>query len=103
MDKKYLAKIYKEFCRWVLAESNNPDSKVHRQGLCSSLWEYAPKLGLSYSERWAICSYQSSLFSDAGLALLYPWNSNGAHYRLVMRVRQAMQGARLEWVKEHAQ
>ena len=102
MNKKHLAKLYKEFCQWVLAESKNPDSKVHSRGLCSSLWEYTSTLGVSANTRSGIYDYQTGLFEDAGLNPLYPWNSSHEAYKLDMRTSQAMQGARLQWVKDHA-
>ena len=102
MDKEHIAKIYKEFCQWVLAESNNPDSKVHTQGLCANLWQYTLTLGVSANTRSDIYDYQIGLFKDAGLNPLYPWNLSHEAYKLVMRVRKSMQGARLQWVKDHA-
>lgn len=103
MDKEQIAKIYKEFCQHVLAESGNPESKVHNRGLCSSLWEYMQTFEVSVFVRNAVYDYQTGLFEDAGLNPLYPWNSSHEAYKLDMRIRHSMHGARLEWVKEHAQ
>ncbi len=102
MTEQTLADLYRQFCQYVLAESKNPDSAVHRQGLCASLYTWGPCFGLNIHEHSELMDYQTMLFEEAGLYPEYPWNSKEA-YKLVMYARQAMKGKRLEWVIRHAE
>lgn len=100
--KDTLAEDYRKFCQWVLAESNNADSTVHTTGLCESLWRWGVLVRMNLDSRCEILDYQTALFEAAGLDRVFPWNSGPADFNKVLLAGKSLQGACLQWVKDHA-
>ena len=105
MDNDQLRTLYAMFCQdmleWVQEGMpyENPHCFYKGVGLCSNLGDWGDPAHAD-----ALCTYQKSLFRDAGLDTGWPFDGTREAYRAAKYgAGMYTNEARLQWLRDHAE